>query len=67
MIVLRLEVLRVGKQVVFQEFVLNAGRATIGLVNVNLRQIDIQDCPLPGKETRGQPQADIHCMQLMGP
>ena len=38
MIVLRIEVLRVGKQAVLQKFVLDAGRATIGLGNVNPRQ-----------------------------
>jgi hypothetical protein len=38
MIVLRVEVLRVGKQAMLQNFVLDAGRATIGLGNVNPRQ-----------------------------
>ena len=39
MIVLRIEVQRrVGKQAMLQEFVLHAGRATIGLGNVNPRQ-----------------------------
>ena len=38
MTVLRIEVLRVGKQAVLQEFVLDAGRATIGLGCVNPSQ-----------------------------
>ena len=38
MIVLRVEVQGVGKQAVLQEFVLDAGRATTGLGNVNPRQ-----------------------------
>ena len=38
MIVLRIKVLRVGKLAVFQEFVLGAGRATIGLGCVNPSQ-----------------------------
>jgi hypothetical protein len=39
MIVLGVEVPRAGNQAVLQEFVLNAGRATTGLGNVNPRQI----------------------------
>ena len=39
MIVLGIEVLRVGNQTVLQEFVLYDGRATIGLENVHPRQI----------------------------
>jgi hypothetical protein len=38
MTVLRIEVLRVGKQAMFQVFALDAGRATIGLGCVNPRQ-----------------------------
>jgi hypothetical protein len=67
LIVLRVEVLRVGKQAVLQEFVLDAGRATIGLGNLNPRQtFKAISC----QETRGgaslRPQ-DTQSKQLMRP
>jgi hypothetical protein len=67
MIVLRIAVLRVGKQVMLQEFVLGAGRATIGLGKVNPRQtFKAIHC----QETRGgaslRPR-DTHTKQLLGP
>lgn len=67
MTVLRIEVLRVGKQAVLQEFVLDAGRATIGLGCVNPSQtFQAVHC----QEMRGgaspRPQ-NTHSKQLMGP
>ena len=66
-IVLRTKVLRVGKQVMLQEFVLGAGRATIGLRCANLSQAF---WAIPCRETRGgaspRPQP-THSKQLMGP
>lgn len=62
MIVLRVEILRVGKQAVLQEFVLDAGRATIGLGNVNPRT-DIQGRLLLRNERRVQPQAPRYPQQ----
>jgi hypothetical protein len=60
-IVLRVEVQRVGKQAMLQEFVLDAGRATIGLGNVNPRQaFKVFSCC----ETRGRSSLS---KQLMGP
>jgi hypothetical protein len=49
-IVLRIKVLRVGKPAVFQEFVLGAGRATVGLWCVNPSQTLLA---VHCRETRG--------------
>ena len=49
-IVLRIKVPRVGKPAMFQEFVLSAGRATIGLGCVNPSQTFRATCC---RETRG--------------
>ena len=62
MIVLGIEVPRTGNQAMLQEFVLDAGRVTTGPETVNLRQIDIQDHPMSGKE-KGQLQAPRHPQQ----
>ena len=60
MIVLGIEVPKVGNQAMLQEFVcqqfLNVGRVTTGPVNVNLRQI-FRSILCQGNKQRGQPQA----------
>ena len=66
-IVLRIKVPRVGKPAVFQEFVLGAGRATIGLGSVNPSQTF---WAVRCRETRGgsspRPR-NTHGKQLIGP
>ena len=61
-IVLRIKVPGVGKPAVFQEFVLDAGRATIGLGCVNpsqtFRAVRCQETSRP---------RNTHSKQLMGP
>ena len=66
MTVLRIEVPRVGKQAMLQEFVLDAGRATIGLGCVNPSQTLLAVHCRETREGASHRHRLTHRKQLMG-
>ena len=67
MIVLGIDEPREDKQAVLQEFVLDAGRATTGLGNVNPRQTFRAICCQETRRGASLRPQDTHSKQLMGP